>query len=422
MAEIIGSSSAPSSTTAEQPVGSANRKDRFPALDGLRAVGALAVVTTHAGFHSGESVNGSFAGLLARLDVGVPIFFVVSGYLLYRPHALARMTLASPPRMRRYFLHRALRILPALWIAVLAAYLLLPHDAIGPVEYLYIGGFVQVYSLRPSVPGLTQMWSLTAEVAFYLLLPLLAAGLAWVPGKPRQWSVRASRALLWAVPVSLSWIVWSFLRGEGYQNLWLPAFIGWFGLGMILAVWNVARGMGLRKESSLDHLANAPGTCIATAGALYLLMSTRIAGPYDLAATTLTSALVKNIGYAAIAGLLVLPAINPKALRTPFVKHLGTGIAGWLGDISYGIFAYHLVALGLVELFLEHEAFGGDFLQLLVGTLVLTIPMAWLSYRFIERPVMMLGRGDTAARPRTAAGRRHVAGATASAGRSQAKN
>jgi peptidoglycan/LPS O-acetylase OafA/YrhL len=324
--------------------------------------------------------------------------------------------------MRRYFLHRALRILPALWIAVLAAYLLLPHDNVGPGEYLQIGGFVQIYSLRPSVPGLTQMWSLTTEVAFYLLLPLLAAVLTWVPGSPRQWSVRTTRVLWWAVPASLSWIVWVFLRGEGYQTLWLPAFIGWFGVGMSLAVWNVARGMGLRKESSLDHLANAPGTCIAAAGALFLLMSTRIAGPYDLAATTLTSALVKNIGYAAIAGLLVLPAVSPNPVQTPFVKHLGAGIAGWLGDISYGIFAYHLVALGLVELFLEHEPFGGHFFELLVGTLVLTIPFAWLSYRFIERPVMMLGRREAAARPRKAASRGPTPDVTTSAGKSQAKN
>ena len=60
-----------------------HRTLRFPALDGLRIAGAVAVVSTHVGFTSGASLNGQQAGLLARLDAGVPLFFVVSGFLLY---------------------------------------------------------------------------------------------------------------------------------------------------------------------------------------------------------------------------------------------------------------------------------------------------------------------------------------------------
>src|SRR3954464_13592970 len=104
-------------------------KARFPALDGLRALGALAVLTTHVGFHSGASLDGPFAGLLARLDVGVAIFFAISGFLLYRAHVVAWFDPPSTPRTLPYLRNRALRILPALWIAVLCSARLVPPKA-----------------------------------------------------------------------------------------------------------------------------------------------------------------------------------------------------------------------------------------------------------------------------------------------------
>ena len=55
-------------------------------LDTLRAVGALAVLTTHTAFQAGDYTrNGVWGTLLARLDVGVAIFFVLSGFLLVPP-------------------------------------------------------------------------------------------------------------------------------------------------------------------------------------------------------------------------------------------------------------------------------------------------------------------------------------------------
>ena len=101
---------------------------RFGALDGLRAIGALAVLSTHVGFASGDALHGPFTGSLARLDAGVAIFFAISGFLLYRPHLVAMVQARSHPATGAYLWHRALRILPALWIATILAAFLLPHD------------------------------------------------------------------------------------------------------------------------------------------------------------------------------------------------------------------------------------------------------------------------------------------------------
>ena len=56
-----------------------------PALDALRAIAVLAVLTTHVAFQTGTTVNAWLGPVYARLDVGVAIFFVLSGYLLGRP-------------------------------------------------------------------------------------------------------------------------------------------------------------------------------------------------------------------------------------------------------------------------------------------------------------------------------------------------
>src|SRR6478609_3087232 len=121
-------------------------RTRFAGLNGIRALGALFVLTTHVGFHSGAALNSTFNGLLSRLDVGVAIFFVISGFLLFRPHMSGWLTSTPRPRTGRYFKHRALRILPALWVAVIAAAALLPQQSATLVAFVRHAALVQIYN------------------------------------------------------------------------------------------------------------------------------------------------------------------------------------------------------------------------------------------------------------------------------------
>ncbi|WP_289032542.1 acyltransferase [uncultured Arsenicicoccus sp.] len=375
------------------------RTTRFAALDGLRIVGALMVVTTHVGFSSGLAIHGPYAGLLARLDAGVPLFFVVSGFLLWRPHVRARLGSATAEQtagaadLRTYLRHRAFRILPAAWVAVLAAYLLLQHDRIGVVHYLRVATMSQIYVPSPSVPGLTQMWSLSTEVAFYLVLPLAAWGMARLPRTTwLTWSELALVVLACLPAVSLAWIVLTHDNVSGMTNYWLPEYLGWFGGGMALAVWHEGRLAGELPRTAVDDLVASPGTLWAAAGALYLLLTTRLAGPYGLDRATLLEASTKNLGYTVLAVLVVLPCIAAEPSSSRVVAALGSRPARLLGDLSYGVFVYHLVVLALVERAIGHKPFTGDFLVLWPLTVVGSVLVAWVSHRYLEEPIMRRAR------------------------------
>jgi peptidoglycan/LPS O-acetylase OafA/YrhL len=368
------------------------RRTRFPALDGLRAIGALAVVLTHVGFQSGDALSGPFAGVLSRLDLGVGIFFAISGFLLYRPHVVAWFEETEPPLTLPYLRNRALRILPALWVAVILAAFVVPNnDTVPWTSYLQYATFTQIYTETTPAHGLTQMWSLATEVAFYLLLPFLAKLLTSYE-RPTRRAVRWRLALLLGFTVlSPIWMATVTATDHSLGALWLPGFIGWFAVGMGLALWQVARASGRLGPSVLDTLTKIPGTVWGVGIALFLIAASPIAGPYNLNPPTPGQALVKSALYTAIAACVLFPAITPTRRITAVLGGKAGHIAG---DISYGVFAYHLAVLGLVQETFGLHLFGGHFAGLFWPTIVLTALLAAASYYWMERPIMRRGRHD----------------------------
>ncbi|GAA6526723.1 acyltransferase [Intrasporangium sp. DVR] len=360
---------------------------RFDALDGLRFVGALAVLTTHVGFDSGDALRGPFASILARLDAGVALFFVVSGFLLFRPHAMAHLEGRHRPRPLAYYARRAARILPPLWIAVAAAALLVRGGSTG--DYVAHATLTQIYVDTPLTPGLTQFWSLGTEVAFYLVLPLVAALVCRGPGNA-SWCRRVLIGFSVLPAVGAAWMAFATVVGHPPARLWLPGYVGWFAVGMGLAVWHAGRSTGVLPVSRLEVLAHHPGTVWALLGALYLLSTSAVAGPIDLTEPTPFQAAAKNLLYAAIGLLAVAPTVLaiPPAAEPRALAPL-TGRAGvWLGRVSYGVFAYHVIALELVNEIPGFAAFTGRFGPRWVLTLAMALLAAAASYYLVERPIM----------------------------------
>ncbi|MEY2447003.1 MAG: hypothetical protein QOH79_479, partial [Acidimicrobiaceae bacterium] len=105
---------------AVDPASTLTSRERFPCFDGLRAIAAGAVVLLHVSLISGFTLRESdtVGPYFARGEAGVYLFFLISGYLLYRPFVAARFDQAPGPGLRSYARRRALRILPAYWVAL----------------------------------------------------------------------------------------------------------------------------------------------------------------------------------------------------------------------------------------------------------------------------------------------------------------
>lgn len=355
--------------------------DRVASLTGVRALAALLVVGTHAAYTTGKYTHG-YAGLLgSRMEIGVPIFFVLSGFLLYRPWVRATALGRPDPSVRRYTWHRVRRIMPAYVVTVLLAYLVYHFRTAGPNPgHNWIGllrnlTLTQIYTDNYMFghlhQGLTQMWSLAVEVAFYAVLPLLAyLTLAWLCR--RRWRpVLLLAGLTVTAAITPAWLtlvhVGDFLPDGA--RLWLPGYLAWFVAGMVLAV---LEAMGVRCYGFV---------AIPLALICYLIASTPIAGEPTTSPAKLSEALVKAAFYAVIAAL----AVAPLALgnRGWYAQLLASRPMVWLGEISYEIFLVHLVLMEVVMVEVLHTpVYTGSMLGLFAVTMVVTVPVSWLLHRF----------------------------------------
>ena len=369
---------------------SARPLHRLPALDAVRVIGALAVVAHHVGFATGLNVgDGPWAGWFARLDVGVAVFFVLSGFLLYRPWAHARATAQPLPDTRTYLWRRALRILPAYWVTVVVCLLVVPrNDDASAGDWLRHLTLTQIYETYGLRHALGHTWSLATEAVFYLLLPV-AAVLA-LRGRRR-----AGRPVAILVVAALGTAAWIALLSAGVLSLgkhttWLPSYAVWFGAGMAMASVHVSlRNDYLPRWRFLDELGRAPLACWAAALAVLAVATTPIAGPRNLTEPTAAQFGVKVALYTVVAVLVLLPAAFGPPTRAKAV--LGSGPARWSGLVSYGLFLWHPFVLEMIYEVTGRKEFTGDLASTFLTTVAGGLVLAALSYHLVERPFLRLG-------------------------------
>ena len=175
---------------------------------------------------------GSRGRLFGRFDLAVAVFFALSGFLLWRGHAAAARGLRPIPPTGHYLRSRIVRIMPGYLVAVVVILSLLPDAKADLTVWLANLSLTQIYVPLTLTAGLTQMWSLSVEVAFYLALPLLAL-------LARRLPVRARIPVIAAAAVaSFGWGAGDPVRRAriGVNPLnWPPAFFSWFAAGMLLA-------------------------------------------------------------------------------------------------------------------------------------------------------------------------------------------
>lgn len=345
----------------------------LPAVEGMRACAAMGVVLTHVAFQTGTS-NGVVGRLLHRFDLAVAVFFALSGFLLWRGHAAAARELRHRPATGHYLRSRLVRILPGYLVAVVVILLLLPEaNHASRTVWLANLTLTQVYVPLTLTAGLTQMWSLSVEVSFYLALPILAFLAYRLPVRARVPVIAA---------VALASFGWGLLpiHTHEYVNFlnWPPAYASWFAAGMLLAEW-VVSPLGWPHKLARNRTA-----IMAVALVAYLISASPLAGPKDLVPATLAQFVVRTSMGSVVAWALLAPLV----LDRPGTPHpvLGNKVMVTLGRWSYGLFIWHLAALVMVFPMVGKFMFNGDLIVVFVLTTVLGFAMAAVSYALIEHP------------------------------------
>jgi len=391
-------------STTDFTDGSTGERVYFPGLDGLRAL-AIAMVYL---FHDTEldllSYLTSWVStplamavdpVLERLGlpdisfrvqtlltrpfrlngwVGVQVFFVLSGFLI------TTLLLRERERFGRidllaFWVRRALRIWPLYYLIVMIGFFVIPLARSGTQTpdglwafLLFAGNWWMIAVMPPPFDSLSVLWSVCVEEQFYLFVPLLVA---WVAPRFRVPTVVGSMvvAVVTRYMMARSGITGVALRYNSLVNL------DTLFAGVLLA-------LVLRDRPALGRVV-WPWRILVILGCVGLATMKLCQGePWRMAIDQVL------IWVWCIA--LIALAAQPSERLTSFVRRPSLV---WLGKISYGLYLYHEISLGLVGKLMQiPSTFPDKAFILAVLAVLLTIAMASASYYGFERPFLRLKR------------------------------
>ena len=402
----------------EVPAGRASASIKFAGLDGLRAIAALGVLACHVALASGQVVR-TGGQYLARADAGVALFFMLSGFLLYRPFVSARLDGKDAPEARRYLRHRFLRIFPAFWLALTVLTVVLDvrqrADIRTPWDFVMYYGLLQSYSKVTALGGLQQAWTLTNELAFYLLLPVWAFAAAWLFRRLRGRRAVLAEGVVLALAAAgaLAFRTWVESLGgnslEGHTFFdefftdprlhWIIGNFHMFVPGMALALayeWSRRRD---RPLAVLELIRRHALVCWAVAGVAFWYVSTQI-GLDELGSDSAREAFEKEVLYAVVGFALLAPVALAGETLPRSLRWLGTRVMVTLGVLSYGIYLWHEGVTDVYRDTRDIQAPDGTYLlsgwfpAMLAFCVVGSIALAAVSYWLVERPALLLKDRD----------------------------
>ena len=355
-------------------------RPKMPELDSVRGVAILMVLFYH-GFASRQSVEAftGFPKLFVRLAspgwMGVNLFFALSGFLIT---GILLDSKDRPQYYRRFYLRRALRILPAYYGLLLLLALLGRFGMQGEnVSWAFLGLsaiYLANVTLLFGVPiqfGI--LWSLAVEEHFYLIWPLIVR------------NVRRRAVGLFAVAIAFSAtiarvVTWRLGYDYFAHYTWLVA--DGLALGSLLAV--LLRGpLGTRDGLKLISLT------ALLASALLILPDFPLHRP--LAGGSFHITALNLLCTAMVGGALLLGTSTWSFL----VEHR---VLKFFGEISYGLYLLHMLVFNIFDNF-QHEvfplvpSFKGHFGVTVVRFLICAsaaIGLAFLSRRYFEEPFLRL--------------------------------
>lgn len=387
---------------------------RLAGMDGLRGIGAFVIVIAHVWLNLGTAAPlGRFPALLQHAPLFLVMFFVLSAFLLHRPFVVAGFA-GRPARVRCYAEHRVRRIFPAYLVVLLVSGLVLGVVTVAPftVEagmpptlpetgWLWTRpalGAVNASLVQTLLPG-TMMtgvgpaWTLTVELCFYLLLPVLA-GLAFAVGSrrlglPATVTAWTGPVLLVATGLVAKWLhVHVLLAGmtpvEAFFADWGPTWHAVFARSMLVQADLLGIGMGCA-------VLFVRWRGIARTPVRLAVIAALLVGGLAVTATLPTW---RDSGWGLFwAGVVLLVATRPPGPGLGRVAGLlAWRPVHWAGEVSYSVYLWHLpVILLLARTGVAAPQTTTGFVANCAMVLAATYLLAHLTWRWVERPVLARG-------------------------------
>jgi peptidoglycan/LPS O-acetylase OafA/YrhL len=381
------------------------QQHRMAWLDALRAVAALLVVYAHVSHYLLSGAREISAEWLNAGTAGVMLFFLVSGYII--PGSLERHG-----NLRSFWINRLARLFPLYLVVAVLVVLLLPHDA-----YLSAHPATAAVAHATMLPHLLGVplvtpvfWTLTFEMAFYLMVSALFA-------------LRLHRA---SGPIAVGFAVVAVVTAP-----LTPGGIGAAPVRTALAAAALALGLVAITSGRRAAVLGGAVVLLAVAGTL-LIAGQDVAHVWDgllipavmfvgttiyraeqgqiarwraaAVAATVAAALLANW----IAELASLHAVTPRYVTRAiltlavFGGSFAIGMASrhrrvpralaWIGLVSYSVYLVHFPLIELLAPVLAALGRGPAEIPALVAFLALLLGLSWLTFRYVEQPGQRLGR------------------------------
>lgn len=359
------------SLNPEQSFSSYINQRYFSSLDGVRFLSIVAVIWHH-------SYPQGLPEFLSRGFLGVDMFFVLSGYLIVTL-LLREKEKNSDISLKNFYIRRALRIFPVYFgvlFALSIVYGLLKKGDPDSEGFFSLLPMYLIFISNWSVLQATNLgiyWSLATEEQFYLLWPLLEKFI-----RPK------TILIILAVFIAINQLVNfgyldTFFDGvygpEEYELSILDATFTPICLGVLLA-------HALNNKQSFSMLFKLLGFRASSLVCFLIMLAIIYMSSGDISGWKRLFIQLSMCLWLASLVIRENHVLQPLMSFAPFKR---------LGQISYGMYVYHMFALHIVRVLVERFNLSGDYYLFIIGFVITTIA-AELSFRLYESPILSLNK------------------------------
>ncbi len=371
----------------------------FPTLDVLRFLAFMLVFVSHSallfGYTNPSIVWENFKLIfLKHGDLGVTFFFVLSGFLITYL-LMSEKQEKGDINIKKFYARRLFRIWPVYFITIFIAVWGLPFfvDFLGmgdrlpfdvffnlqsyPWYLFFVGNFNMFLNTPPSVT-LAILWSISVEEQFYLLWPLVV-----------KFMKRKHLLVLLSSVILLS-IIYRFTYAYDYNTVKYSTF----SVMSDIAIGCIVAWLFVEKKRIISWLKNLSGikSFSLYASLIVLIISRSLIYGVNLEWARRSLVAIEPIVFAIFFALIIIHLVQLQDTGKSLIQKALI----YLGRISYGLYAYHMIALVVVLSIFYKAGFNTtyqsapQFIAVFFTTLFVAMIISTLSYQLIEKKILKL--------------------------------